>query len=155
MKTIQWRLVILLSMFGFVMSIATVFWIPSQTEPLFWLGIFVVCALIIASQAKSKFFLHGFLTSIFNCIWITGAHVLFQAQYLANHQNEAMMMKNTPLAGSPILAMLIIGPIIGVVSGLILGLFSFAATYVVKRKKIECCETKEQTPSLDADRFHS
>lgn len=46
----NWPLILKLSLFGLVMGIATVFVIPSRVEPLFWLGIFVVCAYVIAKQ---------------------------------------------------------------------------------------------------------
>jgi hypothetical protein len=51
-------------MFGLAMGIATVFVIPSNVEPLFWLVIFVVCAYLIAKRARGRYFLHGVLVSL-------------------------------------------------------------------------------------------
>src|SRR5262249_12263669 len=121
------RLILLLSMFGLAMGIATVFVIPSTIEPIFWLVIFLVCAYVIAKKAPGRFFLHGFLVSLVNAVWITGAHILLVTSYLPRHPQEAAMMAKMPLPDSPRLMMLITGPIIGVASGLILGLFSFLA----------------------------
>jgi hypothetical protein len=131
-KPLNGRLILLLSLFGLAMGIATVFVIPSNIEPIFWLVIFVVCAVVIARQTTERRFLHGFLVSLVNCVWITGAHVLFADSYLAHHANEAAMMANMPLPDSPRLMMLMMGPLVGIFFGLVLGLFSFVAGKVVK-----------------------
>jgi hypothetical protein len=128
------KLILALSMFGLAMGIATVFVIPSSIEPLFWLAIFAASAYAIATRAPSRFFLHGFLVSLVNCVWITGAHIGFAASYLERHPNEAAMMAKMPLPDAPRLMMLMTGPVIGIVSGLVLGLFSFVAGKVLKRR---------------------
>jgi len=115
------------------MALATVFVIPSKIEPLFWLVIFVICAVIIARTVNEKYFLHGFLVSMLNSIWITTAHVVLFNQYIARHAEEAAMMANTPLAGSPRIMMLLTGPVIGAISGIVLGLFAVVASKLVKR----------------------
>jgi len=128
------RLILLLSMFGLAMGIATVFVIPSSIEPIFWLAIFVTCAVLIAKNAHGKYFLHGFLVSLLNSVWVTGAHVLLFKTYLANHPKEAQMMATMPMPDSPRAMMLMTGPIVGIVSGLVLGLFAFVASKILKRK---------------------
>ena len=128
----NWKLIFLLSLFGLAMGIATVFWIPSNIEPLFWLVIFGISAYFIAARCSSRYFLHGLLVSIVNSIWITASHVLLFDQYIANHAREAAMMTSWPMPGSPRLMMAVIGPVIGVVSGLVLGLFAFIASKLVK-----------------------
>jgi hypothetical protein len=127
----NWKLILRLSMFGLAMGILTVFVIPSTIEPLFWLAIFVVCAYTIAKHAPGRPFLHGLLTSIMNSVWITSAHVLLFDAYVARHPQEVTMMESMPVA--PRIAMLITGPVIGVISGCVLGLFAIAASRVVRR----------------------
>jgi hypothetical protein len=127
------KLILALSMFGLAMGIATVFVIPSNIEPAFWLAIFVVCAYVIAKKAPGKLFLHGFLVSLVNCVWITGAHIALADTYLSRHANEAAMMAKMPMPDSPRLMMLMTGPVVGVISGLVLGLFSFVAGKLVKK----------------------
>jgi hypothetical protein len=56
------------------MGIATVFVIPSNIEPWFWLLIFGVCALLIARGRSRLHFLHG-----------------LPITYIANHSKTAMM----------------------------------------------------------------
>ncbi len=127
------KLILQLSLFGLAMAVATVFVIPSKIEPMFWLPIFLLCAAVIAKKAPGKYFLHGFLVSLVNCVWITGAHILFFDSYIARHADEAAMMASMPAPDSPRLMMLMTGPVVGMVSGLVLGLFAFVASKLVKR----------------------
>jgi hypothetical protein len=133
MSGIDGKLILALSMFGLAMGIATVFVIPSNIEPVFWLAIFVVCAYVIAKKAPGKLFLHGFLVSLVNSVWITGAHIALVSSYLPRHPNEAAMMAKMPMPDSPRLMMLMTGPVVGLISGVILGLFSFVAGKLVKK----------------------
>ncbi len=64
-------LIFLLSLFGLAMAFATVFLIPSNIEPFFWLAIFLECAELIARKTAEKFFLHGLFVGILNGIWVT------------------------------------------------------------------------------------
>lgn len=127
----NWKLIFLLSMFGLAMGIATVYFIPSNIEPFCWLVIFLICAYLIAKNCTGKYFLHGLFVSLLNSIWITGAHVLLADTYLANHAQEAAMMQDMPM--SIRMMMLVTGPIVGLVSGLVLGLFSWIASKIVRR----------------------
>jgi len=128
----NWRLILQLSMFGLFMAVATVYVVPSNIEPLFWLVIFLVCAYVIAKQAPGQPFLHGLLVSIVNSLWITGAHVLLFDAYVARHREELDAMRRLPI--SPRVLMLCVGPVIGVVSGLVLGLLAFVASRLLRRQ---------------------
>lgn len=52
----NWNLVFGLSLFGLVMAFATVFVIPSKIELVFWLVIFLICAVLIARRLPSRQF---------------------------------------------------------------------------------------------------
>jgi len=117
------------------MGIATVFVISSDIEPLCWLGIFVVCAYLIARQAAARPFLSGVCLGLANSVWITAAHILFMERYIASHAKEAAMMSSMPLSTSPRLMMALTGPFIGLVSGLIVGAFSLIAAKFVKSSR--------------------
>ncbi|SRR5258706_9374531 len=125
------KLILLLSLFGLAMGIGTVFVIPSNVEPVLWLVIFVVCAILIARGAPRRVFVHGLLLGLANCVWVTGAHVLFFDAYIAHHAREAEMMKSMPLPPRPM--MLVVGPIVGVISGVVIGLFAWIASLILKR----------------------
>jgi hypothetical protein len=130
----NWKLILQLSMFGLAMGIATVFVIQSTIEPLFWLAIFVVSAYLIATRAGGKPFLHGLLVGLVNSVWVTTSHVLLFNQYIANHPREAAMMTSMPMPESPRLMMAITGPLIGLVSGIVLGLFALIAAKLLGRR---------------------
>lgn len=104
-----------------------------DVEPLFWLAIFVFCAVVIARKAPGKPFLHGLLLGLLNSVWVTGAHLVFFDSYLARHAKEAAMAANSPLP--PRAMMAITGPVIGLVSGAVLGLFGVIATKLLKRNE--------------------
>jgi hypothetical protein len=121
----NWALVLKLSLFGLAMAFATVFFIPSSIEPLVWLAIFVVCAIVIARQSGGRNYLHGQMLGIVNSVWVTGAHVLFFDQYAAHHAAEVQAFASLPLP--PRVMMAFVGPIIGVISGAVIGLFAVVA----------------------------
>jgi hypothetical protein len=129
----NWKLILQLSLFGLAMGIATVFVIPSNIEPVFWLVIFAICGFVIAKRAPGRYFLHGLLTSIVNSVWITSAHVLLFARYIDHHPREAAMMTSMPFADHPRLLMVLTGPVVGVISGLVLGLFAVVEGMFVRK----------------------
>lgn len=129
----SWPLVARLSLLGLLMGIATVFVIPSNVEPLCWLVIFAVSAYFIAKRVAGKYFLHGLLVGIANSVWVTAAHVVLFDHYIANHPREAAMMTSMPLPGSPRLMMALVGPVIGIASGLLIGVLAMLVANLVSR----------------------
>ena len=63
------------------------------------------------------------------------AHLLLFDQYVATHAKEAAMMRSMPMA--PKVMMLITGPIVGVISGLVLGLFAWIASKLVTKYAVQ------------------
>jgi hypothetical protein len=131
----NWKIIFQLSIFGLIMAFATVSLIPENIEPVFWVLIFVFCAWVIAKVCPGSYFLHGFLVSMVNCIWITAVHIAFRATFVAHHPNMASMGSNMPpaLTNHPRLTMALMGPIFGAMFGIVLGLFSFIASKIVKK----------------------
>lgn len=130
----NWKLIFGLSLFGLAMAFATISLIPENVEFAFWLVIFIICAYLIAKNAPGKYFLHGFCVSLVNCVWITGAHVLWCTTYLANHPNAAQMGQKMQIVPGHIRwSMLVTGPFFGIAFGLVLGLFAFVASKIVKK----------------------
>jgi hypothetical protein len=128
------KLIFQLSLFGLAMAIATVYFIPSDIAPLFWLIIIIISAYLIAKNCTEKYFLHGLLVSILNSVWVTSIHIILIVPFMANNPREAEMMAKMPMPDSPRLMMLMTGPVVGVIFGIILGLFAFAASKIVKKK---------------------
>jgi hypothetical protein len=131
----NWKIIFQLSVFGLIMAIATISLIPEKVEFIFWIAIFIFCAYIIARVVGRRHFLHGFCVSLVNCIWITAAHIIFHSTYVANHPNAVKMSAELHILPThPRLAMLIMGPFFGILFGLVLGLFCFIASFIVKKK---------------------
>lgn len=128
----DWKLIFQLSLFGLAMGIATVFLIPPNIEPPCWLVIFLICAYVIAKRRPTGRFVHGLLLGIANSVWITTAHVLLFDRYIAGHAQDAAMMKSMPLADAPRLMMAITGPVVGLISGVIIGLFALGAGKLIR-----------------------
>ena len=131
----NWKLILLLSLFGMAMALLTVSIIPSTVEPFCWLAIFLICSYLIAKYAPGKYFLHGLMVSIFNSIWITAAHMVFFNDYVASHPEFLQATNGLPpeLAAHPRRMMVPIGLISGVIFGVILGLFAFVASKIFNK----------------------
>jgi hypothetical protein len=128
----DWKLIFLLSLFGLAMAFATVFVIPSDVEPVCWLVIFLICAYVIAKRRAMARFLHGVVLGLVNSAWITAAHILLFDRYIAGHAQEAAMMKSMPLPDSPRLMMVMVGPVVGFISGIVIGLLALGAGKLFK-----------------------
>lgn len=128
----NWKLIFGMSLFGLAMAFGTVFAISPRVEPFFWFVIFIVCAFATARQAAQQPFLHGFLLGIVNSVWVTSAHIVFFNRYLAGHPQEAAMMLSSRAPIAPKLLMAIVGPVVGLVSGVVIGVLAYAVTKMLK-----------------------
>jgi len=122
----NWKLIFALSVFGLAMAVASLFGL-GMLEPLLWLAIFIIYAWLIATRATGKYFLHGFLVSVVNSIWI---HALFFSVYA---KNNPQFVQGVPPGMNPRVLMIIMGPLVGAVFGVIAGLFAFIASKVFKK----------------------
>ncbi|MBI1804882.1 MAG: hypothetical protein HY033_11705 [Ignavibacteriae bacterium] len=129
----NWKLIFALSLFGVAMAFAAVFGLIQHIEPLLWLVIFIVYAIVIARKTSEKRFLHGFAVSVVNGIWICLIHATFFSTYAANNPEAMAGYAKLPQSISPRMMVLIVGPIIGAVTGLIAGLFAYLAGRWMKK----------------------
>ena len=90
----------------------------------------LIFALSVFGLATGKYFLHGFLVSVVNSIWITAIHAQFFSVYA---KNNPQFVQSTPPGMNPRVLMLIMGPLVGAVFGVIAGLFAFIASKVFKK----------------------
>lgn len=128
----NWKLIFQLSLFGLAMAFATVFLIPPAIEPAFWLPIFLVCGFVIAKRRAAGHFAHGVVLGLANCVWITTTHLAFFNRYVAGHAQEAALLQSMPLLTHPRLMMAMMGTAVGVVSGVVIGIFAVIAGKLVK-----------------------
>jgi hypothetical protein len=128
----NWPLIFWLSLFGLVMGVGTVFFISSGIEPFLWIGIFLISASLIASECPHRRFLHGLIVGVANSVWITAAHIVFFTHYMGSHAREAAMMKSMPLPAWPRLMMVVTGPVVGIMSGILIGTLALVIGHFVK-----------------------
>jgi len=133
----KWLLIFLLSLFGLVMSLGTVYFIPFTIEPFCWAVIFIICAFIIAKFCTEKYFLNGLAVSIINAVWMTIVHLYFFTDYAANHTTEMGIIERLVMPDDPKLVMFFTGLISGATSGLILGLLSLIAAKILRNNNMQ------------------
>jgi hypothetical protein len=129
----NWRLIFALSLFGVVMAVAGLFGLTRGTEPLLWLVIFIIYAICIAQYAGGKYFLHGFLVSLLNGVWIAIIHFAFFPMFLRNNPDVAVAFQNFPMRIDLRFLNLIVGPIAGALFGIVAGLFAFVAAKLLRK----------------------
>src|SRR5579864_4970540 len=131
----RWTLIFLLSLFGLAMAAVTVGAIvPSNVAQILWLPIFLTTAYIIAVRSGGRFFMHGLAVGIVNSFWITVIHGLFVETFMVNNPQEASMLASMPMPHRPRLMMALVGPIVGVVSGAIIGVLAALAAWILGRR---------------------
>jgi len=67
---------------------------------------------------------------------MTGAHIIFFSTYIAHHSKEAAMMGSMPLPNSPKLMMALVGPLVGIITGSIIGVLALLAGRFLRPKEV-------------------
>src|SRR5437879_1270629 len=119
----NWKTIFALSLFGVAMAIASLFGLTRGIEPLLWLGIFIFYAWWIAKHCAGKYFLHGFLVSVLNGVWIALIHAAFFSTFIRNNPEMVASFQKFPLPITLRVFNLIVGPIVGALFGVVAGLF--------------------------------
>jgi hypothetical protein len=136
----KWTLILRLSIIGLVLALGSIFFISPNVEPLLWLAVFLYYAYAIGKGTRTWHFFHGLLLGILNSIWIVSAHVLFLTRYLAGHPREVQMIDKLHAAGlavSPRWAMSGAGIAVGVLEGIVIGVFAVIAGMMVKPRMLD------------------
>ncbi len=129
----KWKLVFLLSVFGLAMAFGTISLVHVKLELVCWLVIFIISAYLIAKNCINRYFVHGFLVGLLNCVWFTAIHVFYFHTYMAHHVRMAKKIADMTISNHPLRMMAIMGIGFGIVLALILGLLAFIASKLVKK----------------------
>ncbi len=116
----DWTLIALLSSFGIIMGVLSVKGFTQKLEPYLWFLFGVISAVVLSKNIDHKTFLHGLLIGL---LWgiINGlTQSSFFDTYLLNNPSLQEGFKKTTFI-QPRYFVLITGPIIGIISGLVLG----------------------------------
>lgn len=132
----NWKLIFALSLFGMAIGLADTFGHIEKIVPVLWLIIFIIYGVIIVRNASGNYFLHAFLVSVINGVWIGIIHASFYDTYMTNSLNMADMERKVPMIGSARMTMVIFGPIIGALFGLISGLITWIISKLMKKKTV-------------------
>lgn len=131
----SWKIILLLSLFGVVVGFAGVYGLSGPAELIVWLLIFVIFGVVIAKRRSSDYFVHALLASILAGLWVGIIHAAFIATYVAHNARlragYAMILKTA----HPRLMMVLTGPFIGAVMGVVAGLIAAVAGKIMKRKE--------------------
>jgi hypothetical protein len=130
----NWRLILSLSLLGLVFGIASVFGFTSGREWLAWLCIGVFSGWKFARRSPEELFLHGFYLGILAGFLSSVIQALFVSAYLANNPRMVEALNALPQGLHPAAVVLIMGPIIGTVSGVVFGVISVILGKLVKPK---------------------
>lgn len=131
----NWKLIFQLSVFGLAMAFLTISLIPTETEWIFWLGINILSAVVIARSCRERFFAHGFVLSVINGLWITAVHLGLYPNYIANHPETITLNQGTYFAEHPRQFILIFTPIMGAAFGLIQGILAWLAAQLLPKSE--------------------
>jgi len=116
----DWKLIILLSSFGIIMGLLSVKGFTQKLEPFLWILFAIISALVISKNISGKTFLHAFIVGICWGVFNALCQHFFFEKYMAN---------NLPLRENfnkitfiqPKYFVLITGPLIGLITGAVLG----------------------------------
>jgi hypothetical protein len=130
----NWRLIISLSILGIIFGIASVFGFTSGREWLAWLCIGVYSAWRFTRQSREELFLHGFYLGILAGFFSSIIQALFVSTYLTNNPRMVEALNALPQGLHPAAVVLIMGPIIGTVSGVVFGVLAVVTGKLVRRE---------------------
>jgi hypothetical protein len=126
-RTMKWNLIFLLSLSGIMMGFGSVYGLVQDIEWILWILIGAVSAAILARYVKKRHFSHGFLLGLFNTILASSIQVIFFKEFLANNSRFAERLESLSVTIEDRMLYLLFAPMAGVVSGLVLGVMTFAA----------------------------
>lgn len=130
----KWKIVLRLSLLGVPVGFAGVYGLSGNAALAVWLIVFVVFAVVIARSMESDFFVHALLASILAGLFVGIIHAAFINSYIAHNAQLNSANAMMPKTSHPRLLMVVLGPFIGAVTGVVAGLMAVAAGRIMKKK---------------------
>jgi hypothetical protein len=128
----NWQLILSLSLLGVVMGLVSVFGFMGNQIWVLWLCMAAFCAWQFARKTRHNLFLHGFYLGIFVGVCASWVQAIFLPTYISNNPQMVEAINDLPHDLHPAFVLLIMGPIIGAASGIIVGLFALIAGKIVR-----------------------
>jgi len=120
LKTMNWTIILLLSSFGLVMGLLSIKGYIQKLEPFLWILFGIITSLVLSNNIDNKTFLHALLIGLFWGVLNGITQSAFFDQYLANNANLQERFKQSTFI-QPRYLVLVTGPVIGLITGLVLG----------------------------------
>lgn len=118
----NWKLICPLAGFGVLMGVASVLGFTTGIEGLAWLVIGIICVGAIVWKAPGRSFQHGFIVGLIAGAVAPLIQFLFFSTYMANNPELSARFSEIPGGLGARYFVLLLAPIIGLVSGFVLGL---------------------------------
>ncbi|HYM92698.1 MAG TPA: hypothetical protein VET23_01050 [Chitinophagaceae bacterium] len=116
----NWPLILLLSLFGVLMGILSVNGLTKKIEPILWLAFGFFTAFILSRNVTATVFWHGLFIGIFWGTLSSGIQSIFFETYLKNNPQYHKAFKKSAVL-RPRYLILLVGPILGLITGTVLG----------------------------------
>jgi hypothetical protein len=123
----NWKIIFLLSSFGVLMGISSVFGLLQDIEWILWILTGVVSAAIMGRFVKKRHFSHGFYLGLLNVLLATSIQVIFFKEFLSNNSRFAERLESISISMEERVFFLLLAPAVGILSGLVLGTMTFTA----------------------------
>jgi hypothetical protein len=131
----NWKLIAPLAGFGVLMGVASVLGFTAGIEGLLWLFIGLICVGAIVWKAPGRSFQHGFLVGLIGGAVAPLVQFLFFSTYIANNPELSARFSEIPGGLGARYFVLVLAPIIGLLSGFVLGLACWAAAKMTGRSR--------------------
>lgn len=121
----DWRLILGLSSSGLLIGAAATLGWTRGIEGFLWLGIGLLCALVLALRQPERLFAHAFRVGLIATLLAAGVEALFFPWYVQHYPEFRNPANQPPL--DPRLFLLFISPLTGAASGAVLGFLTLIA----------------------------
>lgn len=146
----HWRIILPLSFaLGFAMGGASVMgWTGKigstgiRLEPILWIFIAFICAIVIIARIRRRRFLHGLLIGIVLALYNSICQSVFNEMYFANNADIREQFQQTASI-PPRVLVLITGPIIGLIYGTLLGGLALLLGAILQSRQSTMPHSKE------------
>jgi hypothetical protein len=119
-KTMDWKVIIILSAIGLIMGLLSVKGFTQKLEPFLWLLFGIATSLVLSKNIDQKTFLHGLLIGLAWGIINGLTQSVFFDTYITNNPSMQQNLQKATFV-QPRYFVLVTAPIVGLVTGLVLG----------------------------------
>ncbi len=136
----RWKVILLLSLFGLLMGALSLGGFTRGIELWYWIAIAAISALVLARSAQQRHFLHGWFVGALSGLWNGTVQAAFFTTYAANNPASIQNTDGSSFVLTPTFV-LIAGPIIGMIYGVVVGLLSQVTARILKPPPVTTNDT--------------